>query len=317
VTLASPEARAYLERLRDLLPAREADRVVAEVEAMILDRVESEGPDVQTALAERRALAHLGTPEALADTLGEAPLAVGSSARRSFARWWCVLAASHLLLSIALTLAGSDRAAVAGWIGPLPTSPWWETITAAAGMLVLDAGLLFAIFTLTGAWGRHGAIGAPGRAQVWTRGQAVRTLLLVGLIFVVAHPLRDEIFAVRRGATSTPFLSGEVLALLPWLDVVLGLIALRCLLVLLGGAERPLTQVVDFAAGLGGVVLLVLGATRSEVVHLPHDVLGPETASVLNLVFSRGLLVLLFAAALILLVSVVRRGWRLKQALGV
>jgi hypothetical protein len=313
--LASPEARAYLERLRDLLPAAEAERVVAEVESLILDRVEAEGPDVAPVAAERRALQHLGTPEALADTLGEAPLSVGVSSRRAFARWWCILGAGHLLLAIALTLGGSESAALPGLLGPLPRAPWWATLSSAVGVVLLDAGLLFLLFTLTGSWGRAGALSAPGLPRAWSRSDALRTLVLVALVAVLAHPLRDSLFAVRRGTSLTPFLSASVVALLPWLDAVLGLVALRALLVLGGRGAQPFTHVVDFLAGLAGVVALVLAATRDEIVHLPADVLGAETSGVLNHVITRGLLVVLLGAALLLSFSVVRRAVRVRQLL--
>lgn len=316
MTLATPEARAYLDRLRDLLPAAEAERVVAEVESLILDRVESEGPGVPLADAEQRALARLGSPEALADTLGEAPVSVGSSARRAFTRWWCVLGAGHLLLAIALTLGGSESAALPGLLGPLPRGPWWATLSSALGVLLLDVGLLFVLFTLTGSWGRPGALAAPGLPRAWSRPDALRTLVLVALVALLAHPLRDSLFAVRRGATLTPFLSPSVVALLPWLDAVLALVALRALLVLGGRGASALTQGVDLAAGIAGVLALVLAATREEIVHLPADVLGVETAGVLNLVITRGLLVVLLAAALFLSFSVVRRAVRFKLALG-
>jgi hypothetical protein len=226
-----------------------------------------------------------------------------------------VLGAGHLLLAIALTLGGSESAALPGLLGPLPRGPWWATLSSAVGVLLLDAGLLFVAFTLTGSWGRPGVLAAPGLPRAWTRADAVRTLVLVGLVAVLAHPLRDSLFAVRRGATLTPFLSASIVAVLPWLDAVLALVALRSLLVLGGRGAGALAQAIDLAAGLAGVVALVLAATRDEIVQLPADVLGAETASVLNDVITRGLLVVLLAAALFLAFSVVRRAVRLKQAL--
>jgi len=315
VTLKSPEARAYLERLRDLLPAREAGRVVTEVESLIFDRVEAEGAGVLQEEAERRALAHLGSPDVLVDTLAEAPLQVGWSSRRAFTRWFSVLAAGHLLFSILLTVGQAEHAAVPGLLGPLPLAPWWGTVSAALGIVLLDAGLMFVLFTLLGAWGRRGGLPLPGRARGWTRVEALRTLVLLALLALIAHPLRDEIFAVRRGATATPFLAPDLVALLPWLDVVLGLVALRALLVLSGKADAPLTHAIDMLAGLGGVLVLVLAATRHEIVRLPAAVLGQEVAGVLASIITRVLMLVFVAAALLLAVAVIKRLARLRQVL--
>ncbi len=315
MTLKSPEARAYLERLRDLLPPREASRVVTEVESLILDRVEAEGAGAPSEEAERRALAHLGSPDTLADTLAEAPLQVGWSARRAFTRWFSVLAAGHLLFSILLTVGKAEVAALPGLLGPLPTAPWWGTVSAALGIVLLDAGIVFVLFTLLGAWGQSGALPLPGRARGWTRVEALRTLVLVALLALIAHPLRDEIFAVHRGATSTPFLSPDLVALLPWLDIVLGLVLLRALLVLGGKADAPLTHGVDLLAGIGGVLVLVLAATRHEIVRLPPAVLGQEVAGVLGNVITRVVLLVFVAAALLLSVAVIKRVLRLRQVL--
>lgn len=316
MSLSSPQARAYLDRLRDLLPATEAERVVAEVESLIHDRVEAMGTDLPAAEAEQRALARLGVPEALIDTLAEQALAVGVSARRSFARWWFVIASVHLLLSIALTLGGSTQPAVPGLLGPLATGSWWSTLTSALGVLLVDTGLLFAWFALSGAWGRPGRLGAPDLPRGWSRPEAVRTLVLLALMAVILHPLRDQIFAVRAEGRTFPFLSTDLLALMPWLDVVMGLVGLRCLVVLAGRGASALAHGLDLLAGALGLVLLVLVATRSTVVDLPREVLGGPTAEVLNSVLTRGLLTVALAASVFLCVSLVRRALRLKQALG-
>lgn len=316
MSLASPQARAYLERLRDLLPATEAERVVAEVESLIHDRVEAMGPDVPPLEAEQRALARLGVPEALIDTLAEEALSVGVSARRSYARWWFVLASCHLVLSIALTLAGSTQPAVPGLLGPLATGSLWSTLTSALGVLLVDTGLLFAWFALTQAWGRPGRLGAPDLPRGWSKPDALRTLVLLALLAVILHPLRDDLFAVRAEGRSLPFLSADLVSLLPWLDAVLGLVALRCVVVLAGRGASALAHGVDLLAGALGLVLLVLVATRSTVVDLPSELLGGPTAEVLNAVLTRAFLTIALVSAVFLCVSVVRRALRLTQALG-
>lgn len=316
MSLTSPQARAYLERLRDLLPASEAERVVAEVESLIHERVEAMSPGIPAAQAEERALARLGVPEALIDTLAEQPISVGVSARRSFARWWCVLAACHLLLSVALTMAGATRPAVPGLLGPLAMGSVVATLTSALGVLLLDAGLLFAWFALSGGWGRPGRLGAPDLPRGWSRGEAWRTLVLLALLAVILHPLRDRIFAVRSDGRSVPFLANDLIGLLPWLDAVLALVALRCAVVLAGRGASALAHGLDLLAGALGLYLLVRAATASSVVDLPREVLGGPTAEVLNNVLTRVLLTVALAMALFLCVGLVRRALRLKQALG-
>jgi hypothetical protein len=320
VTLRTPEARAYLERLRDLLPAREAPRVVREVEALVLDRAEAEmAGGVALDESERRALLHLGSPEALADSLVEAPLQIGVATRKAFGRWFAVLVAVHLLLALLLTIAKSEAAAIPGLLAPLPRHPWWATVSAVVGIVLTDLGLLLALFALLG--GLRGRSRLPALALAaapWTKGVAVRGLVLIALLAVLAHPLRDTVFAVRRGGQLVPFLAPDLLALWPWVDAVLGLCALRCLLVLLGpgaGSEsqQKAALVVDVLASLAGITLLILASTRSEVVRLPEDVLGAEPAHVLGDLITRAFLVVFVGAALLLTIRVVKRILRLRQ----
>lgn len=315
MTLRTPEARAYLERLRDLLPAREGPRVVREVEALVLDRAEAEMAEgVPGDESERRALLHLGTPEALADSLVDAPLQIGVSTRRAFSRWFIVLVAGHLLLSVLLTMAQSEAAAIPGLLGPLPRHPWWTTVTAVVGIVLTDLGLLLALFAFLG--GLRGRARLPALALAtppWTRGVAVRGLVLIALLAVLAHPLRDTVFAIRRGDRLVPFLAPDLVALLPWLDAVLALVALRCVLVLVGRGAGRIALIVDVLAGLVGITLLLLASTRSEIVQLPEDVLGGDAAHVLGDLITRAFLVVFVGAALVLTLRVVKRILRLRQ----
>lgn len=313
--LATPEARAYLERLRDLLPAREAGRVLSDVEGLILDRAEAaQGEGLLPADAERRALLHLGAPERLADTLVDAPWTVPLSTRRSFVRWLLVLTVGHLLLSVLLTLARAEGPAIPGLLGPLPVAPWTATLTGALGVLLTDVGLLLVLFLTLGARGGGAGLPALRVAPAWTRADALRGLALVGLLALLAHPLRDTVFAVRHAGVLHPFLAPDLLALLPWADLALGLVGLRYLLVLAGRDGTP-ALAADALAAAAGIVLLLLASTRSEVVRLPSVVLGPDTAHVLSDLTTRAFLVVFVGAALLLGVRLVKRLLGLRRAL--
>lgn len=320
MTVSSDEARAYLERLSDLLPAREASRVCAEVESLILDRVEAEREQAglqapqQTLEAERRALAHLGSVEALADRLVNAPVSIGASLRRSFLRWLLVLIAGHLLLSLLLTVARSEGAALPGLLFPLPRHPWWATLTSALGVVLIDTGLLFTLFAVLGLRGREARLPFPALGTTWTTAQALRGLLLLSLVALLVHPLRDRVFAVRHGDRLLPFLAPDLVALLPWLDAVLAVSALHLALVVAGRGRSPWAAVADAAAGLLSIGLLVAASTRSEIVRLPSDALGAESAQVLGNLITRAFLVVFVGAALLLCMRVVKRllrAWRL------
>ena len=318
MSLKTYEAKAYLERLRDLLPARDAERVVTEVEALVLDRAEVESAGgAGGEEAERRALAHLGTPEALADALVEAPLVINLATRRSFARWFFVLLASHLLLSVLLTMAKSEAAAIPGLLGPLPLHPWVATVTALVGIVLVDLGLLGALFALLGGLRGRTPLPALGLGMpVWSRGEAVRGLILIGLLVVLVHPLRDTVFSVRRGDQLIPFLAPDLVALVPVLDVLLVLWALRCVMVLVGKGSGASALVLDALAGLAGIVLLLLASTRPEIVRFPTDAMGSEVAGMMSDLITRAFLVVFVGAALLLTIRLVKRLIRLKQVLG-
>lgn len=315
MTLATAEAHAFLERLTDLLPAADVRRVRAEVEGLILDRAEAEAATGSDPLeAERRALAHLGTPETLADTLLNAPVTIGIATRRAFTRWLLVLTAGHLLLSILLSVGQAESAAIPGLLAPLPLRPWSATLSAAVGTVLLDTGLLFVLFVLLGP--RRVGLRLPSLALSpgWSRADAARALVLVALLLLVAHPLRDSVFSVRHAGGSSPFLAPDLVALLPWIDLVLGLVGLRALAVLVAGGRSVAALLADAAAALAGIGLLVLASTRSEVVRLPPEVLGPDTAHVLNGLITRAFLVIFVGAALLLTVRLIKRLLRLRLA---
>ncbi len=313
MTLLSPEARGYLDRLADLLPPAEAARVRREVEALILDRAEAEGAaGVPGEEAERRAVRHLGPPEALADRLSEAPLVVGSATRRAFTRWLVVLTVGHLLLSILLTVARAEGPALPGLLFPLPRTPWSATLSSALAVVLIDVGLLFLLFALLGPRGASARLPALSLTPAWNRPDAARTLVLAALLALLAHPLRDVVFSVHQRGASHPFLAPDLLVLLPLLDLLLGLVALRALLTLLRRPKAALAA--DAAAAAAGIVLLVLASTRSELVRLPPHVLGAEAAQVLGDVVTRAFLVVFVGAALLLAVRLARRVLGLRRA---
>jgi hypothetical protein len=290
--------------------------VVTEVEALVLDRAEVESAGgAGGEEAERRALAHLGTPEALADSLVDAPVVIGVATRRAFVRWFAVLTSLHLLLAILLTMAKSEAAAIPGLLGPLPLHPW-GTITAVAGIVLLDLGIMAALFAVFGGLRGRARLPSLGLAlPVWSRADALRGLVLIALLALLAGPFRDTVFAIRRDGRLLPFLAPDLVALVPLLYVLLGLWALRSALVLVGrGAGAP-ALVLDALAGLAGIVLLLLASTRSEIVRLPTDALGTETSHVLNDLITRAFLVVFVLAALLLTLRLVKRLLRLREVL--
>lgn len=313
---APTTSKDYLERLGDLLPAREAKRVLADVQEIILDRVDAErerDPDIDAAEAERRALGAWDGPEELAEQLTSAPITIDLATRRTFLRALAAIFAAHLVLSILLTVAGAEGTAIPGLLGPLPTSPWTATVIAAAGMFFMDVGALMVLFTLMGK-GRHARLPHLDLTNRWTRSDAVKGLILIGLLAVAFNVFLDSIFAIRSGDGLQSFLSSELKALIPFLNVVLGLFAIRHILTFVGRGERPEASAVDALACLAACGLLVMAVTRSELVRIPEGSLGDFTAKTLTDLTERLFLLVFVAAAILLAVRFVKqalRTWRL------
>jgi hypothetical protein len=310
-------ARAeYLERLRDLLPPRDADRVVEEVDGLVLDRMEAIQREDGTGEveAERRAIAALGAPETLADQIVGGGVRIDVGTRRAFVRWLALLFTAHLVLAVVLTVAKADAPAVAGLLGPIPMSPAAATVTTVLSIFLIDAGLLLFAFALLG--GPRATARLP-RLRIrpsQSRRDAVGALLLLGLAAAVIHaPLRDAVFALRSRGRVEPILGEEVVRLVPFADVVLALFAARQVLILLGRGRSMTAVAIDALASIAAAALLVVASTSHAVVQLPHESLGPEAALLWGDLLTRILLVVLVAAALFLAVRFVQRVMLLRE----
>ncbi len=316
---APTTSREYLNKLGDLLPARESKRVLADVEALILDRVDAErekAPDIDAAEAERRALSAWEEPEELAEQLVTAPIKIDLATRRSFLRSLAALFAAHLVLSILLTVAGAEGTAVPGLLGPLPTAPWTATVIACAGILFMDVGALVVVFLLMGK-GRRARLPQLDLANQWTRADAMKGIILIALLAVIFNVFLDAIFAIRSGDELQSFLSADLKGLVPFLNVVLALFAIRYLLTFFGRGERPEASAVDALACLAACGLLVMAVTRPELVRIPEGSLGDFTAKTLTNLTERLFLLVFVTAALLLAVRFVKqalRTWRLMHS---
>jgi hypothetical protein len=320
VSGAGTPRQQYLDRLTDLLPAREAARVREDVEALILERAAEEqaaNPDVSEAEAERRALEALGTVEHLADELVSDPLTIPLATRRLFVRVLAVLFACHLLLSIVLTVAGSEAAAIPGLLGPLPKGPAAAVFLSVVTLFLIDTGLLLVLFVALGTGRSQRALRSIYVHDEWTHKGAIEGLVLLSLLAVILNLFLQTVFAVKHGDTVESFLSRDLLGIVPLANVVLGLFAVRHVLTLVGRGRGILAAGADALACLTGVAALIAAATQSELVEMPASRLGQEAADVLDDLLERALLIVIVVSALLLTVRFVRqaiRAWRLLRA---
>jgi hypothetical protein len=301
------ERQEYLDRLRDLLPARESRRVVEEIDAMILDRVESAEQDGATPVeAERRAIAALGPPEALADQIVGTPVTVDLATRRSFVRWLSVVFAGHLLLSVVLTAAGGEESVLPRLLGPLPTEPWIAFVGGVLAVFLIDLGALFAVFALRA--GRRMAAALPWNLRpAWAPRDSVLSLVVLAVVAAVFNPpVRDVVFAIRHDGTSTPILAADLVALVPWVNVLLAVAAVRNVITLVRRRVGPLAVGLDALGTLGTVAVLVAAVARPDYVRLPPTV-DSHTAAILADLATRGLLLVFVLAAFFLSIRLVRR----------
>ena len=123
----------------------------------------------------------------------------------------------------------------------------------------------------------------------------------------------DTIFAVQYGQELKPFLSDELRALVPFINVVLVLFAVRHCFVLTGLSTWSV--VAHALAALSAVVLIVAAALQSELVTLPSERLGAEAAEVLDNLIERVFMLVFVVGALILLARFVRQSIRLYRAI--
>jgi hypothetical protein len=311
---------AYLHALEDLLPPGDVARVLPEVEAMILDRVDAERanrPDADQQAIETAALTGWKSPEQLCEELVSAPLTVDWVTRRAFIRNWLVLFAAHLVISIVLTAANSTASPVPGLLGPLPSSPWTATVLSLLAILLMDGGAILVLFLLT--HGRRTALKLPRVAlgSKWTRRGAIEGLVLITLLAIIVNLLRDSIFALRTGDRLDSFLSPAVANGVPFINAVLGLFALRHIVTLWRGGADLVPHAVEALACVAAIILIVLAATHADLIEFPPDSMGAEMATILNNVVERVFRVVLIIGALLIgirLVKVLMRVGRIVAA---
>lgn len=312
----SPARAAYLERLVDLLPARDAGRIRAEVEALILDRAEGlqeQHEDLSFADAESRAIEALGPVDALAEELVAAPLVISLPTRRAFVRTLWIAFGGHLLLSIVLTAAGGEGAAVPGLLAPLPRDPLAATLLSVLSIFLIDLGAVFLLFFVLHRRRGAGMFGSVDALPRWTRRDAVMGLVMIALLAVIVNVFATKIFAVREGETLRTFLSDDLVACIPYLNLALLFFALRMTSTLMG-ARPVLTIGFDILGCLAAAAWMVVAATRAEVVRLPAGELGKNASSILDGLFTRVFLLFLIVGALWLTARAVRMLLRLPKA---
>jgi|GEM_PF-1995850 len=319
VPARSPAVDRYLERLRDVLPAARAKEVLREVEALIEDRLEQDPEGAAAPGAADRALAALGSPEALASSLAGEEVVIGLATRKAFTRMLTVVFAAHLLLSIVLTVISPGMSLAPGLVSALPKSPWAATLGAVFGVFLVDVGALLVLFRLLGTRRAPGLLqGLPLQMPVRRRDSVLSLVLLALLAVILNVPgLRDHILAVGVGEGRSPVLAPAVTALTLAADAVLILFAVRHLLLLVAGVERVQGVLLDAMASLAGAFLAVLLMTRDELVRIPPAAgLTEAQASVFADLLFRVVFVVCLVAAILLVMRFARRLLRVRQLLG-
>ena len=308
----------FIEQLRELLPSREARRIIEDVDGLLQDRMEAEQNErgATPEEAERIAVEALGTPEALARELISAPLVIDFATRRLFVRLLAVTFAVHLLLVIILTAAGGTGPALSGLLGPLSTGSLGSIFTGVLSIALIDTGALFLIFALIGRGKAPSGLPALRLRTATSRRDAALGLVLLVLIALILHPFRNEVFALRSGDKLVGFLAPDLVAVLPVFDVALVLFAIRQIVILVGWGEHPLGVLADAFASLALAVGLVLAATRPDTIRFPDGALAPATAKTLEDLVTRVFLLVFIGAALFLVVRFVKRLLRLRQLIG-
>ncbi len=308
---ASPR-EDYLARLEDLLPAHEIARVRADVEDLILERASGEGerdPSLSPLEAERNAIAALGPAERLAEELASAPLTIPLATRRTFVRLLAAVFACHLLLSIAMAVAGSTSAAIPGVLGPLPQGSFGAILLSVITIFLIDTGALLVVFVAMGKARPEQAPRILFRSSPWTRRGAIEGLVLLALLAVLFNGYLEQIFAIQHGDSWSSFLAQDFLSLVPYINVVFALFALRHILTLLGKGDSTWSLGADAAGSLAGSAFMIMGATRRELVQMPSGhKLGQEAAEVLDNLIESVFLIVFVVGALLLIMRFVRQG---------
>jgi hypothetical protein len=304
----------YLHRLEDVLPTRELARVREDVDALIQDHVDGvrEGdPELSEIEAERRAIAALGSPERLAEELGvSSSVSIPLSVRRAFVRALAVFFGGHLLLSVVLTVAGSESPAIPGLLMPLPKGPFLSVLLSVITIFLIDAGAILVLFATLGTRTSMPSFPHLRMRDRWNRRDAWQGLCLVVLLAVVFNFLLDPIFSVKEGNGWTPFLSADLRALVPYVNIPLAFLAGRHILTLFGRGSSAAAIGADAGAALVGSVLFAIAAAQAELVNMPSGSLGTDAAHVLDSLIERVFLLVFIVAAMLLLGRFVRQALR-------
>lgn len=318
MTTAPRDIRSYLDQLADLLPRKEARRVLPEVESMLLDRVERErerDPALSQAEAERLAVEAWEPPVQMAEDLASTPLTISLATRRTFGRVLFALFSIHLLLSILLTAAGSEGDAVPAILGPLPTDPWFSTVLSVLSLFFLDAGLLLVIFLLLGK-GPARRLPAFALSSQADQREARLGLVLMALLLLIVNLFFAQIFSLRRGGEWLTFLSSDLLDIKVWLSIPLIAMALGYALILWRKRDGVVAASLAAFGALGAAGWCILAATRSELVRLPEKALPEQSADVLGGLLERVFLIALILMAIMMILRFVKQVIRAMQLSG-
>ena len=303
----------YLERLRDLLPTKRADEVVAEVGALIEDRLQEAGDGAKSPADVARALESLGPPETLAANVAGGAISIDVGTRRAFTRTLAATFSAHLLLSAVLSVVGGSAPFVPGLVGPLPMSSLAATAAGVLGVFFVDVGVLVVVFALLGRRRTTTLLPRLRLRMPGTRRDAALSLVLLALVALLLHPFRDALLAVGVPESRQPILSPSAVALLPVADAMLALFGLRHLLLLVQGGERRAGVLADALGSLAGAVLAVLVMTREDLVRLPAPPLTEDQARTLGDLLFRVFLVVAFVAGVGLAIRFAKRVLRLRE----
>ncbi len=307
----------YLEQLRDLLPYREGGRILGEVDLLIQDRMDAEMTAGRTAPdeAERRAVEALGPADKLARELMAPSVTIDLGTRRAFSRLVAITFAVHLLLAVVLTVAGTAGRVIPGLVHPLAAQSFGALFSSVLSIFLVDTGALFLLFALLGRGKAPTQLPRPRLRQAASRRDAVQALVLLVLVTLILHPFRDQIFAIRDGDRLAGIFAPPVVGVLPLVDVGLGLLAVRQIVILLTGGEHALEVLIDGGAAFVLAGAMALAATRSEIVRFPAGSLGKTASNSLAELVTRVMMLVFVAASLFLVAHAVKRAFRFRQLL--
>ena len=257
----------YVNAVGEALPLRERGDVEAEIRSLIQDELEARGaelgnPDEQTVLS---VLEQFGRPETLAARYAAPRVLIGPALFPIFRLVTTIV----LLVLTGVWIFGIVANVVLQQQGI--TNPF-ETFAGLVGGLFQVFGTIVFVFALIETF-THGKLEAEAKQQAWNP----RTLpkieqtervkvgeVVVGIIFNVlailvfnAYPEWISAINITDGqVTSTPLLSANFLAFVPWLTVMWSLdIALNAY-VLAQGRWRPLTRLLEIGLSIFGLAIL-------------------------------------------------------------